>query len=178
MTDRTATTGRIARPKELTTLPVRFWAKVRQGPGCWEWTAGKGGSLGYGYFHFAGRTVGAHRASYEHFYGPIPEGKIVLHLCDNPPCVNPLHLSVGTVHENNTDMTRKGRHRGQLATECKHGHPFDQANTRIRKNGKRACRACGRLRYTAPTFRATEDRDVAATAPCLGSSEGGNGAAL
>jgi HNH endonuclease len=80
--------------------------------GCWIWL-GSVGSHGYGDIHHFGRHVLAHRASYESFNGPIPEGMFVLHSCDNRVCVNPAHLSLGTHSQNMADKMRKGRWAGQ-----------------------------------------------------------------
>jgi hypothetical protein len=93
----------------------RFWAKVdRRGPDeCWPWIGGFGGTRWggkqYGVFRFEGRTVTAHRVSWIIEHGPIPEGMRVLHECDNPPCVNPGDLFLGTQRDNIEDMVRKGR---------------------------------------------------------------------
>lgn len=79
--------------------------------GCWEWN-GPGGRDVYGYGRFrigGGKRKKAHRAFYERFVGVIPDGMIVRHLCDNPPCVNPAHLAVGTHHDNAQDRVRHGR---------------------------------------------------------------------
>ncbi len=89
----------------------RFFSKVNfDGPnGCWIWEAGKDGD-GYGLFKPAPKiTHRAHRVSYEFFHGPIPSGMNVLHSCDNPSCVNPDHLLLGTHRENMEDMCHKGR---------------------------------------------------------------------
>src|SRR5690554_3562090 len=86
---------------------VRFWAKVKKGADseCWLWTAGVQGK-GYGQFYIAKRQpIGAHRYSWSLVNGPIPPGKFVMHMCDNPPCVNPLHLRLGTARDNNLDTT-------------------------------------------------------------------------
>jgi hypothetical protein len=90
----------------------RFWARVaRRGPDeCWEWTGGRGGPLPYGRFWpTKHRPMLAHRYSYELHNGPIPPGMMVCHSCDNPPCVNPAHLWLGTGHDNQRDRTAKGR---------------------------------------------------------------------
>jgi hypothetical protein len=95
----------------------RFWSLVdRHGPnGCWEW---QGATTGFGHGTYwirgsksenEGRKA-CHRYSWELLRGPIPDGLWVLHRCDNPRCVNPNHLFLGTCKDNNQDMWRKGRH--------------------------------------------------------------------
>lgn len=65
---------------------------------------------GYGIRQYKGRLWKAHRAAWDETYGPIPEGMRVLHKCDNPPCINPEHLFLGTQGDNVIDMAAKGRH--------------------------------------------------------------------
>ena len=84
---------------------------------CWLWTAGKF-SKGYGAFRIKGEQQTTHRVSYEMYHGPIPEGMKVCHTCDNPPCVNPEHLFLGTQKDNIQDCVKKKR----IARGEKQGH--------------------------------------------------------
>lgn len=86
--------------------------------GCWLWL-GTYNFYGYGLFHSRGKQRGAHRFSWEFYRGPIPEGMHVLHHCDNPSCVNPDHLFIGTHQDNMADKTAKGRTNPLRGEECK-----------------------------------------------------------
>lgn len=113
-------------PKQ--TLADRFWSKVdrRGADDCWPWTAATN-EHGYGVMRPEGQrsgpTVKAHRVSLT-LAGVDIEGLVVRHSCDNPPCVNPAHLSVGTKADNSADMVSRDRHaRGSRSgtsklTEC------------------------------------------------------------
>lgn len=78
------------------------------GTGCWVWT-GRRHPFGYGLISRNGKPYNAHRLSYEMHVGPITDGLWVLHRCDNPPCVNPDHLFLGTQSDNMQDCKIKGR---------------------------------------------------------------------
>lgn len=93
----------------------RFYHKVAfdHPSKCWEWTANRSMG-GYGMVKFHGRNRGAHRISYELWTGTeIPDGMQVMHRCDNPPCVNPFHLELGTCRDNIRDKHAKGRQPSQ-----------------------------------------------------------------
>lgn len=105
-------------PKHLTnpSLEDRFWSMVdkEDGDGCWVFT-GNRTPFGYGIFRCHGIVRVAHRVSWELEHGPIPKGEgyfgtCVCHHCDNPPCVRPSHLFLGTHMDNMQDMLRKGRY--------------------------------------------------------------------
>lgn len=91
----------------------KIMSKVKKTPTCWLWV-GAHDRRGYGTFHHRDRTYKAHRVVYTLLIGEIPRGKLLLHSCDNPACVNPEHLIPGTQQDNMDDMIRKGRHRKPL----------------------------------------------------------------
>lgn len=107
-------------PSSLFSVKTRFWAKVKRGPGCWEWTAARqphprGKGFTYGMFWVGskkagtGKMIQAHRVAWELAKGETPDGLKVLHKCDNPACVRPAHLFLGTQKDNTEDMIAKGR---------------------------------------------------------------------
>ena len=127
----------------------RFWKLVSKGAACWNWTGTT--RKGYGVFSLAGRRIAAHRFSWELHFGRIPgggsgaHGWCVCHRCDNPPCVRPSHLFLGSNAENQADKAAKGRCRRQNSPTCKHGHALTGENLRMYA-GKRACIACNKQR--------------------------------
>jgi len=102
-------------------IPIaeRFWNrvdktdlnKVGETGGCWLWS-GAVNAYGYGIVSKDRRPRRAHRVAWELTHGPIPSGFCVLHRCDNPPCVNPEHLFLGSKKDNMADKIRKGRQAG------------------------------------------------------------------
>ena len=104
---------RLCRVYPARPLAERFWAKVPTlGVGCWEWAGGRDNDEGYGRIR-EGRGGSpfllTHRVAWELTQGPIPDGLMVLHKCDNPPCVRPDHLFLGTNTDNMRDASAKGR---------------------------------------------------------------------
>lgn len=96
------------------TRSERFWLKVQKSEGCWLWLGGRN-ARSYGIFGFIKdgrqRSIAAHRFAYMDSVGPVPDDLHVCHHCDNPPCVRPDHLFVGTRSDNMRDAQRKGRMR-------------------------------------------------------------------
>lgn len=113
---------------------------VKHESGCWLWT-GTRKPTGYGRMSANGQGTSAHRFSYEHHVGPIPDGLEIDHLCNEPACVNPDHLEPVTRAENLRRKTERHTH-------CRNGHEFTASNTYV-ASGRRYCRECGRVRTRA-----------------------------
>lgn len=133
----------------------RFESKVARIPefSCWIWLGSLRGR-GYGFFHIGGKTdrkgAGAHRVAWALQHGMLPDEKFdVCHRCDNPLCVNPDHLFLGSRSDNMSDCAAKYRictiGKSRL-THCIRGHEFTPSNTRITNLGHRSCRECERFR--------------------------------
>jgi hypothetical protein len=146
--------GSAARPPRAAKQRSAFdlWDRVLIGDGCWE-IQGTHMASGYGTVPWGQKTKSgmevSHRLAYMLWHGlsEIPNGMFVCHQCDNPPCCRPDHLYLGTHQQNMNDAAVRGRMRNGNSekTQCKAGHPFDEANTRIyyvAGEPHRACRAC------------------------------------
>ena len=133
----------------MATIEERFLVKVDKNisnRGCWTWMASKN-KKGYGQFMVWGKPHLAHRVAYILFIGDIVDNLFVLHDCDNPGCVNPNHLHLGTNSDNMQECSRRGRHwcRGYTITHCPKGHEYSKENTSFWKN-HRSCLTCHRER--------------------------------
>lgn len=132
----------------------RFWDKVQLADsrdGCWVWTGAQDQRGSYGRFRTKGGRLGsttpAHRYIYDLFYGPIPVGYEVDHLCHNRPCVNIFHLKAVPPEQNKpTGLYSKNGKK----THCPSGHPYNEENTQPLPSKAdarwRKCRTCGRER--------------------------------
>lgn len=125
-------------PRWNKTLQERFEEKYIVAPsGCWEWTASKDGN-GYGILWDGVKNSKAHRVSYTMYKGTIPVGMFACHTCDNPACVNPEHVFIGSALDNNRDAKNKGRgHRPRGAKNPKAKLTQEQVDN-IRSSGKGA----------------------------------------
>lgn len=96
-----------------------FWRRVevRSFDECWEWVGARCSQEPYGYLTRKGRHLKAHRYVWELAYGEIPTGLVVRHACDNPPCVNLNHLSLGTPADNVRDKVERGRMPFKILTD-------------------------------------------------------------
>lgn len=151
-----------------------FWAKVDQSnpTSCWIWQGTKD-PKGYGHFRLDGKIRSAHRLAYELLVGPIPDGWILHHICENPSCVRAgEHVIPVERHTHTVDLSPRtvaAQYAG--GGSCKHGHPFDENNTRIAicekyPNGHaRRCRTCERLRLNGWE---RQRRSRQATSPAVG----------
>lgn len=123
---------------------------------CLVWTGandGREGGYGRVWIGSKGYTVNAHRWVWEQTNGPVPDGLMVRHKCDNPPCVNIEHLELGTALDNTRDRDERGRNYYASRTECVNGHEWTEENTYRYPDGHRLCRACGRDSHRRAAMR-------------------------
>jgi hypothetical protein len=128
---------------ELRPVEDRFWEKVDKTDGCWLWNAYTLYN-GYGRFSINKKTEYSHRVSWFLEHGEWPNGKHVTHTCDNPTCVRPDHLMLGTVADNMADRNAKKRQYNHDKLHCRHGVPFvNEGRYRIAKD----CKLCALSRH-------------------------------
>lgn len=137
---------RAKRPaKSVEEIAAKFWSHVVKSDDCWEWS-GLLNIHGYGRFALsASEQYIAHRYSWRLTNGAIPEGRVVMHSCDNRKCVRPDHLSLGTQSDNLLDASRKRRLPNVRKTHCSNGHALTGDNVRQRfGRAGRQCVTCAR----------------------------------
>lgn len=134
----------------------RFFHRLSMGDGCWEWL-GRPDRRGYGEFTTGGKKVRAHRFSYHLFVGD-PGALFVLHRCDNPLCVRPDHLFLGTHADNMADMRAKGRgYRRPSPERCPVGHSDWVTRYPKDRRFRRVCRTCARRQSRESYARRKQD---------------------
>jgi hypothetical protein len=132
-------------PSSTASLEDRFWGQVDRHPtDCWMWTGYAPG--GYGRLRRGPKVYLTHRLAYHFANGPIPEGMLVCHTCDNPGCCRPSHLFLGTHKDNAADMWAKGR-QSKLRPTSPRGE--DHARTQLRESDVQEIRMLKKMGYTA-----------------------------
>ena len=122
----------------MTSTPPLFFNKIIVlDSGCWEWQ-GNLSVKGYGRIGLRGKLYKAHRICYELFYGKIPKGNDIHHICKNKRCCNPRHLENMT----HSDHSITDNHYSNQS-QCKHGHEYNEKNTIIYRGG-RVCLICSK----------------------------------
>ena len=133
------------------TISARFWEKIDRSGDCWEWTGAKN-RAGYGRFGVRRYNMIATRVMMMFKVGMYDRRLVVRHTCDNPGCVNPDHLLLGTHQNNSDDMVARGRQVGAnaLKTHCSRGHALTGDNIRqyvYDGYARRYCKTCEHIHY-------------------------------
>ena len=140
--NRNTVNNSILPPKEVFEKNIKFSTETD----CWIWNKGTSAS-GYGRYYIDGVQRYAHQYSYELYIGPIPNGLLVLHRCNNKPCVNPDHLYAGTYSNNNDDVRRTGGGYKKTNQEyCGRGHLMLTGSLYVGRDGRRQCKSCAQIR--------------------------------
>lgn len=129
--------------KQIISLKKRFDSKRKPDPktGCWLWAGGLD-KKGYGRIGFRRRAIKATWVSV-YFYNDTPRGsKHVLHKCDNPSCVNPFHLYLGTNDDNVRDKLERRRHAKHGVNQCLSGHKYSEHGFLVNGRNNRTSRRC------------------------------------
>lgn len=149
----------ISAPAKRAALEKRFWSKVdRRGPDdCWPWVAKAKHKHGYGMMVvITGFVDYSHRLAFALIKGPILDGAVIRHRCDNPPCCNPRHLVSGTHTDNHRDMMERGRHVSAFANPEVHRKAMATKRANPPKRSRRqeeAAKAIMRERWADPEWR-------------------------
>jgi len=152
--------------RSVRSLWARFCEKVQRTRSCWEWVGARTGPSstckgGYGVIGLGRSGEGemyVHRLSWEFYKGPIPSGMCVLHKCDNPACVNPRHLFLGTRADNNRDRAKKGRGNHPKGEQHPRARLTERQVLRIRKNSGSSARLALQYGVSKTTIRSIKAR--------------------
>lgn len=138
-------------------IQQRLFGRATQAGDCLEFPGGGASRSGHRRIWFEGRMRLAHRVAWMITNGPIPDGLCVLHRCDNPPCVNPAHLFLGTVQDNNADRDAKGRGKLPRPDQVIRLKPGPTVHGTLTAYVKRKCR-CAKCRRANSEYRASNRR--------------------
>ncbi len=137
----------------------RLFGRAEQVGDCVVYPGGGESRSGHRRISFEGRMWLAHRVAWLIEKGPVPDGLCVLHRCDNPPCVNPEHLFLGTVQDNNADRDAKGRGRLPRPEQIRRLRPGPTMHGTLTAYVKRKCR-CTECRRANSEYRASRRRST------------------
>lgn len=129
--------------KKQLMLKLLECSKLNNENGCLEWFRCRN-NRGYGQMNINHKRYLTHRISYFLFNGDFDQNLKIMHSCDNPRCINPTHLKVGTQADNMMDMKLKGRHALSKMTHCKRNHEFKEGSYTVFR-GSRRCKECLRI---------------------------------